>query len=239
MFSVGGMAEAQALGVQRDSGEHELVGGGRLEARIEIDGAQALGASVVGVHRQRVAEDGQMRAHLMQTAGPRAQLDRRECRRDAATSSGVGTTLSNSTTATRSTAALPSSEPLERPPRGHARLPGGLARSRWTHLAAANRDQRAVDLARPDQRTAAQSPVALVDLVALEGHRHRSVRLGRDGEQQNAGCPAIQAVHDEDVAAQRLGHVLTQRTLTGGGAAPRNDDAPRGFGDGDQCIIVV
>ena len=63
--------------------------------------------------------------------------------------------------------------------------------------------------------------------------------LGRDGEQQNAGGPAIQAVHHEDVAPQRLGDVLAHRALGRGGAAAGNDDTPRGFGQGHQHIIVV
>ena len=63
--------------------------------------------------------------------------------------------------------------------------------------------------------------------------------LGRDGEQQHPGCPAIQAVHDEDVAAQRFGHVLAQCALARSGAAAGNDDASRRFGERDQRVIVI
>ena len=161
-----------------------------------------------------------MRAHLVQTARTRTQLDRCERR--------SGTAFTSLT-----------AEPLERAPRGHARLPPTLPGARRSHLAAADRDQRAVDLAGAQQRAAAKAPVALVDLVPLEGHRQRAVGLGRDGEQQYARGPAVQAVHDEDVTAQRLSHVFAQRALARGCAAPGNDDASRRFGQRSHRIIVV
>ena len=119
-LSGAGVAEAEALGVQGDAIQDELVSCGALDAGIEIAGEQALGAAVVGVDGQGVAEDREVGAHLMQAAGTRAQLDR-------------GDELS---------------EPLDRSPRGHAGLAAALAGTRRTHAAAADRDQRAVDLAR-------------------------------------------------------------------------------------------
>ena len=171
---------------------------------------QALGAAVVGVDRQRVAEERQVRAHLVQPAGPRAQLDRR-----------VGERASPALTA----------EPLQRPPGGHAGLPAASpGRAGRTLPPRIGTSARSISPG-AEQRAAAQTPVALVDLMPLERHRQRAVRLGREGEQQHARGPAIQAVHDEDVAAQRSARSSRSVALARGGSASGNDDAPRRFGE--------